>query len=114
MLRVLLVIGVQALLLSSIATLVSIFIKDRTLLTILVSIIYAAGFLLNSVININTFKLFNPFTYTFASQLADNTVMVKYKILNASFMNSVLVIFAWSVVIAIVGAIIAKNKDQKY
>ena len=114
LLRVLLVIGVQALLLSSIATLISIFIKDRILLTILVGIIYVIGFLSNSVININAFKLFNPFTYTFASQITDNTVMVKYKILNASFINSIFIILAWSIVITFVGAIIARNKYQKY
>lgn len=114
LLRILLVIGVQALLLSSISTLISIFIKERTLLIILVGVIYVIGFSSNSVININAFILFNPFTYTFASQIADNTVMVRYKILNASFINSIFIILAWSIVIAIIGAIIARNRKQIY
>ena len=103
----------QALLLSSIATLISIFTKNRGILITVSSSIYIIGYLINSIVNINAFKLFNPFSYIFINQIADNSVMVRYKIFNASFVNSVLVIFGWSLIISIIGALIAKYKYQK-
>ena len=113
LLRTLLVIVMQALLLSSIATLISIFTKNRGILITVSSSIYIIGYLINSIVNINAFKLFNPFSYIFINQIADNSVMVRYKIFNASFVNSVLIIFGWSVITSIIGALIAKYKYQK-
>lgn len=112
LIRLFVVIGLQGLFLSSIATLISIFTKSKIFIISSVIGICALGALLVKIINVNILKLLNPFNYLFANNIADNSIVAKLNMSGGSYLFSLLILILWSILIMIVGAKLSQNKQQ--
>ena len=102
----------QALLLSAISTLISIFTKSKTVIIVGVLSVFVLGIMITKLIDIDIIKLLSPFSYIFASKIADNSIIPVNGMEGASYIISLTILLLSSTIISILGGIIVKNKDQ--
>lgn len=102
----------QALLLSAISTLISIFTKSKTVIIVGVLSVFVLGIMITNLIDIDIIKLLSPFSYIFASKIADNSIIPVNGMEGASYIISLTILLLSSIIISILGGIIVKNKDQ--
>ncbi len=112
LIKVFIVIIFQALFVSSISTLISIFTKSKTVIIVSITSICTIGLIITKLCEKNIVKLLNPFTYIFANNVADNSVIAVNGIEGANYIISLTVLFISSILIAFVGGIIAKKNEQ--
>ena len=112
LIKVFIVIIFQTLFVSSISTLISIFTKSKTVIIVSIISISTLGLIITKLCEKNIVKLLNPFTYIFANNVADNSVIAVNGIEGANYIISLSVLFISAILIAFVGGIIAKTKEQ--
>src|SRR5574344_860348 len=112
LIKVFIVIIFQTLFVSSISTLISIFTKSKTVIIVSIISISTLGLIITKLCEKNIVKLLNPFTYIFANNVADNSVIAVNGIEGANYIISLTVLFISAILIAFVGGIIAKTKVQ--
>lgn len=112
LIKVFIVIIFQTLFVSSISTLISIFTKSKTVIIVSIISISTLGLKITKLCEKNIVKLLNPFTYIFANNVADNSVIAVNGIEGANYIISLSVLFISAILIAFVGGIIAKTKEQ--
>ena len=112
LIKVFIVIIFQTLFVSSISTLISIFTKSKTVIIVSIISISTLGLIITKLCEKNIVKLLNPFTYIFANNVADNSVIAVNGIEGANYIISLTVLFISAILIAFVGGIIAKTKEQ--
>ncbi|MFM1525048.1 MULTISPECIES: ABC transporter permease subunit [Helcococcus] len=103
----------QGFLISSIATLISIYTKSKNMLIALTSAIMVLGVILTNILNVNAIKLYSPFSYLFANKVADNSVMVRNVIIGGNFTTSILVLIIWGLIFIVIGSMISSKRKQK-
>ncbi|MFM1601573.1 hypothetical protein ABGF26_00320 [Helcococcus ovis] len=103
----------QGFLISSIATLFSIYTKSKNLLIAMTSGFILTGVILTNLLNVNIVKLYSPFSYLFANKVADNSVMIRNVIIGGNFVTSMMVLTVWSIIFMIIGSMIVNKRKQK-
>ena len=103
----------QGFLISSIATLFSIYTKSKNLLIAMTSGFILVGVILTNLLNVNIIKLYSPFSYLFANKVADNSVMVRNVIIGGNFVTSIFVLTLWGIIFMMIGSLVANKKKQK-
>lgn len=96
----------------SLILLISIFSKNRV--DLLIKFIFAIiiGISLNYIVNVDLLHLLNPFTYIKTGNIANNAILIKEEIKNASFNTSAYVISIWTLILSIFGSLAYKLKNQ--
>ncbi len=112
LIKIFIVIIFQALFVSSISTLISIFTKSKSVIIVSITSICTIGLIITKLCEKNIVKLLNPFTYIFANNVADNSVIAVNGIEGANYIISLAVLFISSILLAFVGGTIAKTKEQ--
>lgn len=112
LIKTFIVIAVQGIFAASMATSISIFTKSKTVIIGAVLSICGLGIVLTNFVNVNLVKLLSPFSYMYANNVADNSFVPIYRIEGGTYINSILVLLVWSLVISIIGGIISNKKDQ--
>lgn len=103
----------QGFLISSIATLFSIYTKSKNLLIAMTSGFILTGVILTNLLNVNIVKLYSPFSYLFANKVADNSVMIRNVIIGVNFVTSIFVLTLWGIIFMIIGSMIVNKRKQK-
>ncbi|MFM1553782.1 ABC transporter permease [Helcococcus ovis] len=103
----------QGFLISSIATLFSIYTKSKNLLIAMTSGFILTGVILTNLLNVNIVKLYSPFSYLFANKVADNSVMIRNVIIGGNFVTSIFVLTLWGIIFMIIGSMIVNKRKQK-
>lgn len=96
----------------SLILLISIFSNNRV--DLLIKFIFAIiiGISLNYIVNVDLLHLLNPFTYIKTGNIANNAILIKEEIKNASFNTSAYVISIWTLILSIFGSLAYKLKNQ--